>query len=203
MTRRRLAAAIALGALLYGGALYLVVTADLGEPRALIAMVTVAGLIFTVTGVIAAIRAPDNRTGAQMLAVGLLWSLGALQVTSGSLPFTIGYLLSGLAFVAFARLILAYPTGRLHPGDRWLVWGVLVVVVLGPLLVTLFDPTPIPTCDSCPKSAFLVRDSPSLARAAGVVLALGAATPVRADDAKPGLAATGTMREAVLNRSTR
>jgi hypothetical protein len=31
----------------------------------------------------------------------------------------------------------------------------------------------------------------------GMVLALGAATPVRADDAKPGLAATGTMREAL------
>lgn len=97
MTRRRLAAAIGLGALLYGGALYLVVTADLGEPRALIAMVTVAGLIFTVTGVIAAVRAPDNRTGAQMLAVGLLWSLGALQLASNSLLFTIGYVLGGVA----------------------------------------------------------------------------------------------------------
>jgi len=106
VTRRRLAAAIALGALLYGGALYLVVTADLGEPRALIAMVTVAGLIFTVTGVIAAIRAPDNRTGAQMLAVGLLWSLGALQLASNSLLFTLGYVLGGVAFVAFAHLIL-------------------------------------------------------------------------------------------------
>src|SRR5689334_15361683 len=31
----------------------------------------------------------------------------------------------------------------------------------------------------------------------GVMLALGAGAPARADDAKPGLAATGTMREAL------
>jgi len=62
------------------------------------------------------------------------------------------------------------------PVQQWFVvpWtNALAHVSAG--LVTLFDPTPIPTCDSCPKSAFLVRDSPSLARAAGVVLALGAA----------------------------
>ena len=175
MSRGRLVAAVTLGALLYAGAILLIAISDLENPRLAIVIAMLAGLSFSIAGAFAAATRPENRTGAQMLAVGLLWSLGALQVTSGSLPFTIGYLLSGLAFVAFARLILAYPTGRLHPGDRWLVWGVLVVVVLGPLLVTLFDPTPIPTCDSCPKSAFLVRDSPSLARAAGVVLALGAA----------------------------
>ncbi|HET8812887.1 MAG TPA: PAS domain S-box protein [Gaiella sp.] len=175
MSRGRLVAAVTLGALLYAGAILLIAISDLENPRLAIVIAMLAGLSFTIAGAFAAATRPENRTGAQMLAVGLLWSLGALQVTSGSLPFTIGYLLSGLAFVAFAHLILSYPTGHLRPGDRWLVWGVLVVVVLGPLLVTLFDPTPIPTCDSCPKSAFLVNDSPRLARAAGVVLALGAA----------------------------
>jgi PAS domain S-box-containing protein len=175
VSRGRLVAAVTLGALLYAGAILLIAISDLENPRLAIVIAMLAGLSFTIAGAFAAATRPENRTGAQMLAVGLLWSLGALQVTSGSLPFTIGYLLSGLAFVAFAHLILSYPTGHLRPGDRWLVWGVLVVVVLGPLLVTLFDPTPIPTCDSCPKSAFLVNDSPRLARAAGVVLALGAA----------------------------
>ena len=175
MTRNRLVAAVTLGALLYAGAIVLVAVSDLENPRLAVVIAVLAGLSFTIAGAFAATTRPENRTGAQMLAVGLLWSLGALQVASGSLPFTIGYLLSGLAFVAFAHLILSYPTGRLRPGDRWLVWSVLVVVVLGPLLVTLFDPTPIPTCDSCPKSAFLVSDTPRLARAAGVVLALGAA----------------------------
>jgi PAS domain S-box-containing protein len=175
VTRSRLVAAVTLGALLYAGAIVLVAIADLENARLAIVIAVLAGLSFTIAGAFAAATRPENRTGAQMLAVGLLWSLGALQVTSGSLPFTIGYLLSGLAFVAFAHLILSYPTGHLRPGDRWLVWGVLVVVSVGPLLVTFFDPTPIPTCDTCPDSAFLVDDSPRLARAAGIALALGAA----------------------------
>jgi PAS domain S-box-containing protein len=175
VTRRRLAAAIGLGALLYGGALYLVVTADLGEPRALIAMVTVAGLIFTVTGVVAALRAPGNRTGAQMLAVGLLWSLGALQLASNSLLFTLGYVLGGVAFVAFAHLILSYPGGRLRPGDEWIVWAVLLLVTIGPLFVSFVDPSPVPGCSDCPESAFLVSDRPTAAQTANIIVALGAA----------------------------
>ena len=176
MTRRRLAAAVGLGAMLYGGAIYLVATAELGEPRALIAMITVAGLIFTVVGTIAALQRPDNRTGAQMLAVGLLWSVGALQLAERPFWFTLGYVLSGVAFVAFAHLILSYPTGRLHPGDEWLVWIVLALVTLGPLAVSLVDPTPIPGCDDCPQSAFLVTDSPGLAQAVGVAFGLLAAS---------------------------
>ena len=175
MTRRRLAAAVGLGVALYGVALYLIVTADLGEPRALIAMVTIAGLIFTVTGVVAALRRPDNRTGAQMLAVGLLWSLGALQLASGSLLFTLGYVLGGVAFVAFAHLILSYPTGRLRPRDEWIVWAVLALVTVGPFVVTLVDPSPVRGCDDCPESAFLVADRSGLAQMVNVAVALGAA----------------------------
>ncbi len=175
MSRRQLAAAVSAGALLYAGAVVLVALADLGSPRVAIVIAVLAGLSFTIAGAFAAATRPENRTGAQMLAVGLLWSLGALQVTNTSLTFTVGYLLSGVAFVAFAHLILSYPTGRLYRNDRWLVWAVLALVVAGPLLVTLFDPTPIPACDDCPRSAFLVEDSPGLARAAGIFLALGAA----------------------------
>jgi PAS domain S-box-containing protein len=175
VSRRQLAVAVVAGALLYAGAVVLVALADLGNPRVAIVIAVLAGLSFTIAGAFAAATRPENRTGAQMLAVGLLWSLGALQVTDSSLTFTLGYLLSGVAFVAFGNLILSYPTGRLPPGDRWLVWAVLVLVVGGPFLVTLFDPTPIPACDECPESAFLVTDSPGLARAAGIVLALGAA----------------------------
>ena len=132
------------------------------------------GGVLELLGAFAATR-PENRTGAQMLTVGLLWSLGALEAADGAWPFTIGYLLSGLSFVAFAHLILSYPTGHVRPGDGRLVWGVLGIVVAGPLMVALLDPTPIPTCDDCPRSAILAVDSPAAARAAGVVLALGAA----------------------------
>jgi len=175
VTRSRLAAAVALGVVLYAGAVYLVATADLGQPRALIAMATVAGLVFTVAGTVAALQRPDNRTGAQMLAVGLLWSVGSLQLAETSLLFTIGYVFSSLAFVAVAHLILSYPTGRLRPGDEWIVWVVLAIVTLGPLAISLFDPSPIPGCDDCPENAFLVTDRPGLAQAAGIALGLSAA----------------------------
>ena len=177
MTRHRLAAAVALGAVLYTGALLLVVTSEPREPETLnlFALVLVAGLVFTVTGAIAAARRPTNRTGAQMLAVGLLWSLGALQASDGSLLFTLGFVVSGLAFVAFAHLILSYPTGQLRREDRPLVGLVLALVTLGPLAITLFDPTPLPACENCPENAFLVADRPGLARAISIALALSAA----------------------------
>jgi PAS domain S-box-containing protein len=177
VTQRRLAAAVALGAVLYAGALLLVVGGEPREPETLnlFALVLVAGLVFTVTGAIAAARRPTNRTGAQMLAVGLLWSLGALQASDGSGLFTIGFVVSGLAFVAFAHLILSYPTGRLRREDRPLVWAVLALVTLGPLAITLFDPSPLPACENCPESAFLVADRPELARAISIALTLAAA----------------------------
>jgi len=89
VTRRRLAAAVGLGAVLYTGAFSLVLADDLGDRRTLVVMVVAAGLIFTVTGAIAAARRPDNPTGSQMLAVGLLWSLGSLQAANGSIAFII------------------------------------------------------------------------------------------------------------------
>ena len=158
-----LVAAVALGVALYVAAFALVVAGDaLGEAETLdlYALVLLAGLVFTATGAIAAARRPDNRTGAQMLVVGLLWSLGALQATDKSVLFTVGFVVSGVAFAAFAYLILAYPTGVLRAGDRWLVLAVLAAVTLGPLAITLVDPTPLPACEDCPESAFLVTDQP-------------------------------------------
>jgi PAS domain S-box-containing protein len=178
VSRGRLVAAVTLGVVLYAGALVLVVTSEPPKPRTLnlFLLVLVSGLVFAVTGAVAAARRPENRTGALMLGVGLLWSLGALQASDASLPFTIGFVLSGVALAAFAYLILSYPTGRLQPHDRGLVWAVLALVTLGPLAVALVDPSPIPTCENCPESAFLISDRPSLTQAVIVVVALSAVT---------------------------
>ena len=174
MTRSRLAAAVALGAVLYTAAFSLVLADDLGNRRTLVVLVVAAGLIFTITGAIAAARRMDNRTGAQMLAVGLLWSLGSLQAADGSIAFTLGYLLSGLAFVPFTLLVLSYPTGRLPARDRWIVGAVASIVTLGPLTVLLVDETPIAGCGDCPENALLVSDLPGAARVATVIYALAA-----------------------------
>ena len=76
MSRGRLVAAVTLGALLYAGAVVLVAVADLENPRLAVVVAVLAGLSFTIAGAFAAATRPENRTGAQMLAVGLLWSLG-------------------------------------------------------------------------------------------------------------------------------
>ena len=175
MTRRRLAAVVVFAALLYTGAFLIVVDRHRGALLVLFALVVAAGLVFTVTGALAAVRRPENPTGVQMLAVGLLWSIGTLQATNASLPFTIAYVLSGLSFVAFAKLVLSYPTGHLPRADRWIVWAVLGLVTVVPLAVSLVDPTPIPTCDDCPESAFLIGDQPTLARAFTLVMGIGGA----------------------------
>ena len=104
MTRGRLAALVALAAVLYTGAFWLVLSDSLGERQTLVVLVVAAGVVFTVSGTIAASRRPHNRTGGQMLAVGLLWSLGALQASDNATLFTLGYALSGLAFIPFVPL---------------------------------------------------------------------------------------------------
>ena len=77
---------------------------------------------------------------------------GRSRPRAARLAFTIGYVLSGVAFVPFTLLILAYPTGRLRPEDRWFVPASAAIVVLGPLAIALFDPTPIPDCTDCPEN---------------------------------------------------
>ena len=175
MTRRRLGAAVALGILLYAAALVLVLTDDLGDRRTLVVLLFAAGVVFTITGAIAAARRPRNATGAQMLAVGLVWSLGSLQAADDSFVFTLGFALSALAFVPFTWLILSYPTGRLPRDDRWIVAAVAAIVTLGPLSVVLTDSTPITGCADCPESAFVLSDDAGLARAASLAYALLAA----------------------------
>lgn len=175
MTRRRLVATVALGAILYGAAFWLVLTRDLGDRQTLVALVVAAGLVFTAVGAIAAAQRPDNATGAQLLAVGLLWSLGSLQAAESSLGFTIGFALSALAFIPFTHLILSYPTGRLLHRESWLVVAVAAIVTLGPLAVTLVDATPVAGCADCPESAFLLTDDETLARVASLAYALLAA----------------------------
>ena len=59
MTRGRLAAAVGLGAVLYTGAFLLLLADDLGDRATLVVLVVAAGLIFTVTGAIAAANRPD------------------------------------------------------------------------------------------------------------------------------------------------
>ncbi len=170
---RQVALLAAVGALVYGGAIALAATSD-HTSTGVVVIAIAAGLSFTVTGVVAFVRRPDNRTGLLMLAVGFLWALGSLQLTRSSALFTIGLVGEELAFAPLAHLLLAYPTGRLDlRRHRRLVAAVGATVFVGPILVGLFDPTPT-GCAKCPRSAILVIDDHGLAVAASVLFTVAA-----------------------------
>jgi PAS domain S-box-containing protein len=177
VTGTRLALLAGAGALLYGGAIAVVVTSDQAVTGTVVIAVA-AGLAFTATALVALARRPENRTGPLMLAVGFLWALGALTLTRSSLLFTVGAVTQQLGFAPLTQLLLAYPSGVL--GSRYhrrLVGAVWAVVFLGPLLISLVDRTPT-DCTTCPRSAFVVRPSHALSLAAQIgytVAAIGLA----------------------------
>jgi PAS domain S-box-containing protein len=162
------AAALALAA----GAVAIVVTSD-HEPHkaATIALALPVGLSFVASGLIALRRRPANRTGLYLAAVGYLWFLAALGDARSDVVYTAGVLLSNLAFVPFAALVLAFPTGRLAPRpDRLLVRATAAFVALGPPLLLLFARRP-PGCGSdCGDSAIVVHRSHTLEQIANVVV---------------------------------
>ncbi len=192
---RRVALAAAVGGLLDAGAIAIVATSDQGASGTVLIAVA-AGLSFTATGLVAIARRPENRTGVLMLAVGLLWALGSLTLTSSSLLFTVGAVTQQLGFAPLTQLLLSYPSGVLERRrHRRLVQAVWVTVFVGPLLVSLVDRRPT-DCDTCPTSAFVVRPSHALSlaaqigyAAAAVALALAALVALgrRYTDAGPPL----------------
>jgi PAS domain S-box-containing protein len=175
-----------------------------------------AGVAFVVSGLVATIRRPENRTGGFLAAVGYLWFLGSLTDSNHPWLFSIGILVAGLAFVPFAALLLTHPTGRfesrLERAFPFVVGATLVVLATG---IVLVDATPLPSCENCPENALLVVDSPrtanamqTLATAAGLFLALAAvlllarrwrrATPVLRRLLLPVFAAGGAVLVAIV-----
>ena len=176
MTSLRLAALAALGALTYGAAILLLVSSDHRENTWTAPIAVFAGVSFLVAGLVAATRRPDNPTGALMLAVGFLWSLGALDAANHPILFGLGILLGALAFLPFAALLLSFPTGRLeHRVDRAIVVATAVLVTVLPLAFVLVAAEPfVDGCDRCPENGLLVWDAPELATAFNLLLVLGA-----------------------------
>jgi signal transduction histidine kinase len=102
------------------------------------------GTLYLVTGVIAAWRQPENRTGLLMVLVGIGWFAEDIQISTDPLQHTIGLLVRSASTGVLLHLVLAFPTGRLRSRlDRVLVavgYGtVFGVVPLGALI----HPTPV------------------------------------------------------------
>jgi PAS domain S-box-containing protein len=134
------------------------------SPWATIGLAVTAGVAFVVSGLIALMRRPENRTGVYLAATGYVWFLAALSDSDNEWMFTVGWVVGNLVWVPFTALVLAYPTGRLQTTlERRLPLAVAVLLTVPSFLTLLFDPSPAPDrCDGCPGSAIVVADLPGL-----------------------------------------
>jgi signal transduction histidine kinase len=166
----------ALVALLVGALAALAITrSDHIEHSALsIAFLLAIGAAWVATGLFAAARRPNNRTGTLMAWTGIAWLLNGFVGLNAPALFTAAVLCSNLYLAAFVHLLLAYPEGRIRRAHRKLVAAVYALAVIGPMPILMSGQ---PACDGCPESVIRVTDSPTpgdlgdvLTTAAGVGL---------------------------------
>jgi signal transduction histidine kinase/PAS domain-containing protein len=137
--------------------------ADVPRLQAVLTLLT--GGSFILAGLIARTRRPLNPIGLLLIAVGLTWLVSAaLFASNASLPWTLGLATMSIPAAFLIHLLLAYPSGRLASlRDRALVVAAYVLVVVGELLILLFEPDPR-ACDDCPANAFLISDQETAAQ---------------------------------------
>jgi PAS domain S-box-containing protein len=199
LSRRVLAIAVAVAVLEATAALVLVIGSERDTHKATTAALALAaGTSFIVAGLIALVRRPENRTGIYLAAVGYLWFLGALGEADSDLAWTIGVVLSNLAFIPFAALVLAFPTGRLAPRpDRLLVLGTAAFVLIGPPVMLMFAKHRGDCGVSCGDSAIVVVESPTtetIVTTTGTVITVGLIVGVVAVLARRWRGATPALR---------
>jgi signal transduction histidine kinase len=139
----------------------------------LIRVLIIATLIGT--GLYALTSKIQARMGGQLIAVGFLSTVWLLNGSSNQVLFSISVLCSVLLAPAFAYLMLAYPSGRLHSrAERQLIWGVGAVgTTLWIVAVAMSRQPPLTTglaqCGHrCPDSVFSLgsaTNAPSVLKA--------------------------------------
>jgi signal transduction histidine kinase len=140
-----------------------------GRSDAVAALAVAAGLALVAAGLITSFGRPAGRIGDLALLAGLAWFAPFWAGWLGGQPLvrSLGTLAAGLAFPLLLHLVLAYPSGRLHPNSlRALVVAVYLEAALSVLGRALFrDPFFDPNCwNNCIDNIFLVHSLPGVAR---------------------------------------
>jgi signal transduction histidine kinase len=122
------------------------------------------GWSFVGTGLYAARRRPESRTGVLMILLGFAWFLFTLDAANSPLVYTFALVAGGLWGALFLHLGLSFPTGRLRSRlDRALVLAGYVVFPLASVPALLFaDPEQL-GCRDCPANLLLIRSDDGLA----------------------------------------
>ncbi|MFF8830916.1 sensor histidine kinase [Streptomyces sp. NPDC015131] len=134
------------------------------------------GWAFAVSGMVARVRRPANRTGLLLYAEGLTWFLGNLQGFPVPLLFAAGAWGEALNLAVLAHLLLVFPDGRAATvGERRLVVAGYALVAVGGLVrALLYDPaadsaSSYLSCARCGPNALFLIDAPGLFDAVDVV----------------------------------
>jgi signal transduction histidine kinase len=124
----------------------------------------VVGWSFVGTGLYAARRRPESRTGVLMILLGFAWFLFTLDAANSPLVYTFALVAGGLWGALFLHLGLSFPTGRLRSRlDRALVLAGYVVFPFASVPALLFaDPEQL-GCSDCPTNLLLIRSDDGLA----------------------------------------
>jgi signal transduction histidine kinase len=132
-----------------------------GHHRDLIAIFgPVIGGAFIGTGLLAWLRRPENRFGALMVALGFVYCLSGLIVTTDPWPFIAGLALIAVPYAILFHVLLAFPSGRLEsPGDRRLVGLAYAVATVGWWVCMVIEDT---TRIGVPRNPLLISDHPQL-----------------------------------------
>jgi signal transduction histidine kinase len=157
--RRALFSVALTGLVASAAATALVIASDhIPKPAASAAIGLVITWSFIGTGLYAWWRRPSNRFGALMTAVGFAFLLDALIASDDAVVFTIGVILSGIYFVVFAHMVLAYPEGHLERRwHAWLLGAGYALTLVGMLPQLLWSFAPGMQCDGCPDSAIFIE----------------------------------------------
>ena len=131
-----------------------------------------AGLSFVGTGLYAARRRPESRTGELMVLFGFAWFVSVLGLSDSALLFTVSLVAGGLWGGVFLQLVMAFPSGRLERGwDRRLVVAGYVIFTVATVPAMLVTGPEELGCDGCPANLLLVHRDDGLSSLALGLLA--------------------------------
>ena len=169
-TPRWLRPALLLAGLLLGVIAEVVPARAVTEPPyAVLAVDAAIGYTYIIAGVIAWSRAPQNRTGPLMMAIGFTWFIGNFRYSAAPVIPDLALVLRDLTNVLLIYLLLAYPSGRLATPLHRVAVAVAGAALIGPAVLAALAGTPGLTFMAVPT----LQDQASLSSLAGAVLAIG------------------------------
>ena len=125
------------------------------------------GWSFVGTGLYAARRRPESRTGELMVLLGFAWFISVLGLSDSPWLYSIALVTGGLWGGVFLQLVMAFPSGRLAPGwDRRLVIAGYAIFTLATLPAMLVAGPEEFGCDECPANVLLIDRDAGLANLA-------------------------------------